>query len=57
MKSKDKRMMAGNLTLDQFLTNRHQQPVRKCTNNFTVPMSSGYPPSSPPVNNKLVSAV
>lgn len=55
MRSKDKRMIAGNRTIDQFLVRKEGSvPVSKAKNKFTVPQSSGYPPSTPPTTNILV---
>lgn len=55
MRSKDKRMMAGNRTIDQFLVRKDvSAPFSKAKHRLRVPQSSGYPPSTPPITNILV---
>ena len=54
MKTKQKRMVLGNKSIEQFLIKKDVEPKRKVKDHFTVPASSGYLPTAMPINHTIV---
>ena len=54
MKNKDRKMLAGNLLIDQFLVKKDTVQTRKTQDRIIVPPSSGLPPAVIPTHNVLV---